>query len=182
MAAKARRAITAIVKQFTPVPKAQGILANSSKFVKLHSKNQCLMDSMQLQFISEHLGKYPVVFAYLFGSQAIGRQTPLSDMDIAVFLEKTASRSERFDIRLRLSNELSAVLKTRADLIVMNDIPVQLAYEIIKHGKALFCRDRDARVDTETEILSRYLDRRYYDKRRTECVLNQIRARGLEAV
>jgi len=140
------------------------------------------VDNSQIKLLSEHLKKYPVIFVYFFGSHTKGRSTPLSDIDIAVFIEKTVSRSERFDMRLRLSNELSAIAGTRVDLTVMNDIPVQLAYEIIKYGKVIFCKDRDSRIDAEIEILSKYLDRRYYDKRRTELVLKQIRARGLEAV
>ena len=137
------------------------------------------MDGSKLQLVAEHLGKYPVIFAYLFGSYSQGKTTPLSDIDIAVFFEKNVFRSERFDFRLRLTQELSGILRTRADITVMNDSPVQLAYEIIKYGKVIFCKERDVRISVETEILSRYLDRRYYDKRRAEVVLQQIRDRGL---
>ncbi|MGH9202269.1 MAG: nucleotidyltransferase family protein [Vicinamibacterales bacterium] len=31
--------------------------------------------------------RYPVVAAYLFGSQSTGQATPLSDIDVAVLLE-----------------------------------------------------------------------------------------------
>lgn len=61
----------------------------------------------------------------------------------------------------------------RVDVTVMNDIPIQIAYEIIKHGKVILCKDRDALGDAEIEILSRYLDRRYYDKRRAELSLKK---------
>jgi hypothetical protein len=35
------------------------------------------------------------------------------------------------------------------------------------------------KVDLEVEILSKYLDRRYYDKRHAELVMEKIALRGL---
>lgn len=139
------------------------------------------MDNLQVKLLSDHLSRYPIIFAYIFGSHAKGKSTLLSDIDIAIFINKTITKSERFDIRLRLTNELSALVGKRADLIVMNDIPIQLAYEVIKHGRLILCKDRDMMINTETIILSKYLDRRYYDKRRAELILEQIKRRGLVA-
>ena len=137
------------------------------------------MDDSRIKLLIDNLSKYPIVFAYLFGSQAEGQPTIIGDIDLAVFIDKKIPKSERFDIRLRLTNDLSAMTGKRVDLIVMNDIRIQLAYEIIKHGKVLFCKDRDAMIDVEIEILSKYLDRRYYDKRRAESVLKKIETGGL---
>jgi predicted nucleotidyltransferase len=137
------------------------------------------MDDSRIKSSIENLNKYPIVFAYLFGSQAKGQSTTLSDIDLAVFIDRKISKSERFDIRLRLTNDLSAIAGTKVDLIVMNDIPIQLAYEIIKYGKAILCKDRDAMIDAEIEILSKYLDRRYYDKRRAELSLRKIETEGM---
>lgn len=119
------------------------------------------MTDTQLKLLSEHLQKYPVVFAYLFGSHARGTPTSLSDIDIALFVEKPLSKSERFDVRLKLSSQISTIVGKECDITLINDSPIQLAYEIIKHGKILFCKDRDTRIAVETEILSKYLDRRY---------------------
>ncbi len=123
--------------------------------------------------LSERLERYPVVFAYLFGSHAAGRAASLSDIDIAVYLEKGVDKPQRFDLRLRLSSELSSVAGIPADVIVINDSPLSLAYEAIKHGKVLLCKDREQRIEVETKILSRYLDRRYYDRRRAAMILEQ---------
>jgi len=137
------------------------------------------MDDSRIKSITDTLSKYPIVFAYLFGSQVKGQSTTISDVDLAVFIDRRISRSERFDIRLRLTNDLSAIAGTKVDLIVMNDIPIQLAYEIIKYSKAILCKDRDAMIDAEIEILSKYLDRRYYDKRRAELFLRKIETEGM---
>lgn len=41
----------------------------------------------------------------------------------------------------------------------MNDAPINLNYEIIKHGKILFAEDVGERIEMESKILSKYLDR-----------------------
>lgn len=137
------------------------------------------MDDSRIKSIIENLKKYPIVFAYLFGSQAKGKFSRLSDIDLAVFIDRKIPKSERFDMRLRLANDLSAMGGKRVDVIVMNDISIQLAYEIIKYGKAILCKDRDSMINAEIEILSKYLDRRYYDRRRAKLFLRKIETEGM---
>lgn len=137
------------------------------------------MNESDIKKITDCLGKYPVILAYLFGSEAKGTSGVLSDIDVAMFVDKGVDKSERFDMRLRLSNELSSIMNRMVDLVILNDSPVQLSYEIIKHGKVIFCKDKSMQVDFETEILSKYLDRRYYDKRHAELILERIALRGL---
>ncbi|MCL4536026.1 MAG: nucleotidyltransferase domain-containing protein [Nitrospirae bacterium] len=136
------------------------------------------MNEHDVKRLTECLCKYPVIIAYLFGSEAKGTSGVLSDIDVAVFISKDIDKSERFDLRLRLSNELSSSMNKRVDFVVLNDSPVQLSYEVIKHGKLIFCKDKSMKVDLEVEILSRYLDRRYYDKRHAELVMEKIALRG----
>ena len=137
-----------------------------------------LMNEHDINKIEDCIKKYPVVTAYIFGSEAKGTSGLLSDIDIAVFVHEGVSKAERFDLRLRLSSELSAVMSRPVDLVVLNDSPVQLSYEIIRHGKLIFCSDNSTRVDLEVAILSRYLDRRYYDKRHAELTLQKIASGG----
>ena len=132
------------------------------------------MKKPDLERLSDRISKYPVIIAYLFGSEAKSTSGALSDIDIAVFIDKGIDKSGRFDLRLRLSNELSAIMARMVDLVILNDTPVQLSFEII------FCSDESTKVDVETEILSRYLDRRYYDKRHAELTLEKIASKGLQ--
>ena len=124
--------------------------------------------------IIEKLGKYPILAAYLFGSQATQKASALSDIDIALLVSPSTNKPQRFDFRLRLTNDLSSVLGKRVDLIILNDAPLMLQYEAIKHGSIILCNDRELRIDMETRILSKYLDRRYYEKRRAAIILNRI--------
>jgi len=109
--------------------------------------------------------KAQVKMAYLFGSMASERGGPLSDIDIGVLLDDDLDRVERSKVKLELISELTSLLKSdRIDLVIMNDAPVNLNYEIIKSRKPLI-ENKSVKVDFEHYILSRYLDRRYYDRR-----------------
>ena len=136
------------------------------------------MNDHDTKKIEDCLRKYPVVTAYIFGSEAKGTSGLLSDIDIAVFVHEDINKAERFDLKLRLSNEMSAIMDRMVDLVVLNDSPAQLSYEIIRYGKLIFCSDKSTKVDLEVNILSRYLDRRYYDKRHAELTLQNIASGG----
>lgn len=120
-----------------------------------------------------------VKLAYLFGSVAEGKEGKLSDVDIAVFLDPSLSKKERFNLQLKLLSGLSDVLKTdKIDLIIMNDAPLLLKYNIIKHGKILR-DDIEARVKVEARILSDYLDMKYYIDRHADLAIERIAKEGL---
>jgi len=79
---------------------------------------------------------YPVTLAYLFGSQARRGATPLSDLDIAVYLANGASREELY---LPLLAELRRLLKREdVDLIYLNDASPLLGHRIIRDGCLLY--------------------------------------------
>ncbi|MBL7117398.1 MAG: nucleotidyltransferase domain-containing protein [Candidatus Syntrophoarchaeum sp.] len=121
-----------------------------------------------------------VKLAYLFGSVAEGKQGKLSDVDLAVFLDESLSKKERFNLQLKLISDLTSILKTdKVDLVIMNDAPLSLNYEIIKANHPLLVRDEGKKIDFEHGILSRYLDRRYYEKRWASEFLKRVAERGI---
>ena len=96
-----------------------------------------------------------VKFAYLFGSSVRGETGPLSDIDIAVFLD---SRVSPFDFRLRLSASLAQALGSEHfDLVTLNDAPLLLKYEVVRGGRVIK-EEKNKRVAFETKVLSEYLD------------------------
>jgi hypothetical protein len=96
-----------------------------------------------------------VKFAYVFGSCSRGDAGPLSDVDVAVFLE---GRVKPFAFRLRLMEKLSQVLGTeRFDLVTLNDAPPVLRYEVVREGQVIK-ENKSRRVDFETRTLGEYLD------------------------
>ena len=99
-----------------------------------------------------------VKFGYLFGSLAHGNAGPLSDIDLAVFLD---GRLDFFTFRLKLMEAMTRVLKTENfDLVVLNKAPVVLAHEVISGG-IILKDDRPRRVMFESRVLREYLDTAY---------------------
>jgi predicted nucleotidyltransferase len=121
-----------------------------------------------------------VKLAYLFGSVAEGKEGKLSDVDIAVFVDESLSKPKRFNLQLKLISELTSIMKTdKVDLVIMNDAPLSLNYEIIKANHPLLVGDEGKKIDFEQGILSRYLDRRYYEKRWAAEFLKKVAERGI---
>lgn len=115
-----------------------------------------------------------IKLAYLFGSAAQKRTGKLSDVDLAIFLDESLDMEEKFNLELRLISDLGDIVKKRLDLVVMNDAPVSLNFEIIKANYPLLIRDKNLKVDLEHYIMSRYLDRQYYDRRWANNLIKRI--------
>jgi len=120
-----------------------------------------------------------VKLAYLFGSVAEGKEGKLSDVDLAVFLDESLSKKEILNLQLKVISELTSILKTdKVDLTVMNNAPLLLKYNIIKHGKILK-QDIEIKIRVESEILSDYLDMKYFIDRHTNLAIKRIAKEGL---
>ena len=115
-----------------------------------------------------------VTVAYLFGSVVRGEANGLSDIDIAVLFDETVTEKEAFDLQLELIGELGVLLKTNnIDLVVLNESPLLLTYNVIRDGIILKSDERK-RVLFEPSIMSKYLDRDYYIKRHMKMTLGRM--------
>ncbi len=118
--------------------------------------------------------KDSIILAYLFGSTVRGDTGRLSDVDIGVLLDEKLSKKDRFDLELKLMGEIAALIKkNKIDMVVLNEAPLLLAYNIIKNG-IILKSDETERVKFETKLLSMYMDEKYYIKRHTEETLKRI--------
>jgi predicted nucleotidyltransferase len=130
------------------------------------------LDTEALARLASALDIEPVVSAELFGSYASGRPGPLSDVDVAVWLDPDLDSAERFAARLRLLDSAAAALGTEeVDLVVLNDAPPLLQHRARRGAIRLVDRDAPRRVRFEADALVRYLD---------TAPLRQELARGLE--
>lgn len=111
------------------------------------------------RLIKEYLQDGNIISFFLFGSYADNKIRPLSDVDIAVLLKGDISLRRYFDYKLDLLSRAVRTLKTEEiDLVLLNEAPYDLAYNILKNGKILFCRDKKAQADFQEKIVLRYLD------------------------
>ncbi len=122
-----------------------------------------------LSGIKKILRENSVIFAYLFGSQLHGITGKLSDVDIAVFMDKNLSDRERFDKKLRIMSEVSTLLKKdEIDIVILNDAYPLLEHRIIKHGNLIFSEDEKERIQYEVRATMRYLDFKPFIEKYTE--------------
>jgi hypothetical protein len=103
-----------------------------------------------------------IVAAYIFGSFATGKTTDLSDIDIAVLLRDKIGLEEE----LELIGDVSETLGTYDfDLVILNNCPPYIQYEVTSTGKIIYERDKDARCEFQVRALQRYFDIKHiYDE------------------
>ena len=126
-----------------------------------------------LDRVRKFLASIPQVkFAYVFGSRARGDAGPLSDIDIAVFLDDSISI---FHDRLCLMESLARELGAECfDLVTLNDAPVVLRFEVVRSGQVVK-EDRKRRILFESRTLSEYLDTEHLRRTQREYLKKQLR-------
>lgn len=106
----------------------------------------------------ERLARAGVAAVYLFGSRAKGTHTPVSDADVAVLMPQGSRRltlAERSSLANAFADELGA---PDADLVVLNEAPLELRGRVVQEGRPLYRADEPGRVRFEVDTLSRWLD------------------------
>ncbi len=100
-----------------------------------------------------------VVAASLIGSQARATAGPLSDVDVAVWLDPGLDGRRCSEISVQLTTATAAALGTDAiDLIVLNEASPLMRHRAMRDGIRLVERDRTLRVRLEARGLLDYLD------------------------
>jgi predicted nucleotidyltransferase len=100
-----------------------------------------------------------IIAAYLFGSTAKGLTSSSSDIDIALLLhsnDKTSGAALKFSLytdlcRTLKRNDIDVMLLNLSGNLILSD-------EIIRHGKALYSTDDEAREEFELKVLHRCID------------------------
>jgi predicted nucleotidyltransferase len=102
----------------------------------------------------ELLARDPHVrLVYGFGS-AIGETAgPLSDVDVAVLLDARLG----WDAERELRGSLAAAVPD-VHLVILNDAPPTLRFEVVTSGQCLLARDPREQAEFEIVSLSRFLD------------------------
>ena len=97
-----------------------------------------------------------IVFAYLFGSIITEFITPMSDIDIAVYLNTNVNISEE---RLGLIGDLMTTLKTDdIDLVILNSAPLILKARIVLNKEMLIDKSPFLRHSFESLVMRQYYD------------------------
>jgi len=97
-----------------------------------------------------------VLFAYLFGSLAKAKPKPLSDVDIAVYLN---SGTHIVESKLAILGKLIDILQTdEVDLVVLNNADLPLVINILKNKKLIVDKSQFSRHIFESLMMRKYFD------------------------
>jgi uncharacterized protein len=116
-------------------------------------------DPAALERLAAALDRDGVVAASLFGSHAAGRPGPLSDVDVAVWLDPDLDDEAKSQKRLELTQVAAEALgHGEVDVVVLNGATPLLRHRAVRDGRRLVERDARARVRFETRAILDYLD------------------------
>ena len=97
-----------------------------------------------------------ILFAYLFGSFGRGKQLPLSDVDIAVYLKEPTVVQEK---KMEILGALIDILQTdEIDLVVLNSAPLPLRMRILESKRVIVDREPFVRHHYESLTMREYFD------------------------
>lgn len=126
--------------------------------------------------VHELLHRAGVVIAYLFGSRARSEAGRGSDVDVAVLCDRDLDLRER----ARLANALAELLGApRADLVVLDEAPLELRGRVVQEGGLLHSTDEPRRVAFETRTRSEWFDFEPTLRELTNAYLRRIAKQGL---
>lgn len=126
-------------------------------------------------FIQKIENKYPVKFAYLFGSRASGVENSMSDVDIAVMFDKNYSKMDDVMARGDIIEEGKAFFKLDVDVISLNNAAITLKYEVVKNGAVIKDTVDAARAEFESLTLREYFDYKYYSDIYNDYMIKNIK-------
>ena len=116
-----------------------------------------------------------VRFAYLFGSFARGDAGPLSDIDIAVYLDAN-SKADMHRKELFLINEIQGILGDEFDLVILNNLDTAFCFNAIK---GIPLKPSASMKAFEFHVMRKFLDTQYHESLMADIALERISKRGI---
>ncbi|MHB8919336.1 MAG: type VII toxin-antitoxin system MntA family adenylyltransferase antitoxin [Desulfocucumaceae bacterium] len=122
-----------------------------------------MKDAPFLPLLAQYFQKRPeIIAAYLFGSRAEGVARTDSDVDIAVLMVSPPPDSLRY--RLEVMEDTRRLVRLNTEIVILNEAPRLLQFQVIQKGSIIFERDADQRALFEMDTAGRYYDyKRYFD-------------------
>lgn len=131
-----------------------------------------MLSDAQIDSLTTYLQKrFGVDVLWLFGSEASGRATPDSDVDVAGLF---ATRPSTLDL-LDAQQALSALLGREVDLVDLDRASPILAMQVYRHGRVLVDTEPKRRIRAISAAASRYEDVRITRREAERALFARIR-------
>lgn len=139
------------------------------------------LETLKRRLYEFFLPKEEILFAYVFGSAVTGRVTPLSDIDIAAFIDnkKVNEEGHPYGYEAALTSELMGLLKTnKVDLVLFNEASPLLKHRVFSRGVKVFDRDPNLEGKFFVRSLHQYFDTDALRKIQWSYLKNRLRSLG----
>jgi len=100
-----------------------------------------------------------VEFALIFGSVAQGKDSPISDIDVAVYFKEGEDILKLGDRQIDITCAIMKFCKiSRVDAVVLNLANPFLRFQVIKYGRLLYAKDERVFYKFKAVSLEMYQD------------------------
>lgn len=124
--------------------------------------------------LAERCRSLPVVLLYLHGAHARGTQSALSDLDLAVLLDRGVARDRR--AWMEVASALEEVCgRDDVDLVWLNTAGPIIADRVVRHGRLVYGASEKERIAFEEAAIKRALDFRFFSKVYDDALFRQLR-------
>jgi len=115
----------------------------------------------------------PILLLYLHGSHAQGTQTAMSDLDLAVLLERGLSREGHLQLDLLAGLE-EACQRDDVDLVILNRAGPIIRDRVVRHGRLVYAASDMEKVRFEAAAIKEGLDFGYFSRVYDEALFRQL--------
>lgn len=117
-----------------------------------------------------------IQFVYLFGSRAKGNVHPLSDYDIAIYIDPEKEPSTPYGIKSHVAGLFANKIPTqKVQIVILNEANPFLAFEAVDEGRLIFKKDPRTHHDFVFHTYQRYLDMKRLYQLQEEKLLERIK-------
>ncbi|MBI5485871.1 MAG: nucleotidyltransferase domain-containing protein [Deltaproteobacteria bacterium] len=130
-----------------------------SIMIKLGGSVPTDVDQRLARFVEALAGDPRLDAMWLFGSRARGEADALSDVDLAVLVNRGVDPDRLWDCQLEWTGRAVEVLGTDEVAVqALNHLPVALRHGILREARLLWARSPESARDFEARTLKEYLD------------------------
>jgi hypothetical protein len=114
------------------------------------------------EIMKGYFQKHPEIeVAYVFGSVTQGRVNVLSDIDIAIILDKGQVNEKlyRYGYKAEILTDLIKLLRTNnVDLVILNEANSLLKHRVLYFSKVIYSKNEKKRIQFQIDTINKFND------------------------